>query len=140
MTPESPASPLASLPFLPILTEAGEIPVELAGEVGIYAIFDQHQALQYVGYSRDIALGLKQHLVRQPQACYWVKVQTVERPSRTRLEEMRQAWLAEHGAVPPGNGPTAAAWEKPIDAKQQMTPEEATAIAQADGLEQIKLL
>jgi|GEM_PF-3436174 len=39
----------------------------------VYAIFDQKKVLQFVGYSRDVYLSLKQHLVRQPQQCYWLR-------------------------------------------------------------------
>lgn len=131
---------LAELPALPYLTEAGDISHDLAGKVGLYAIYDAQQALQYVGYSRDVATGLKLHLVRQPDRCHWVKVQTVQRPSRTLLEEMRSAWIAENGVTPPGNGEAQAAWEKPVDAKVWMTDAERDAIAAATDLDQIKLL
>ncbi|NJM84930.1 MAG: GIY-YIG nuclease family protein, partial [Leptolyngbyaceae cyanobacterium RM2_2_21] len=80
---------LAQLEALPYLDESGQIPDQFQGKVGTYAIFDQAQILQYVGYSRDVALSLKQHLMRQPTACYWVKVQTIERPSRTVLEGIK---------------------------------------------------
>ena len=93
---------LTSLDMQPYLV-AGELPPGLGGKVGIYAIFDQAQALQYVGYSRDVSVGLTQHLVRCPDACHWFKVHTVARPSRTLLEEIRHAWLREYGTVPPGN-------------------------------------
>ncbi|MEO1591281.1 MAG: GIY-YIG nuclease family protein [Cyanobacteria bacterium J06632_22] len=131
---------LTDLEMRPYLTDAGDIADELAGKVGLYAIYDAEQVLQYVGYSRDVAAGLKLHLVRQPAQCHWVKVQTVQRPSRTVLEEMRSAWIAEHGAMPAGNAADQAAWEKPIDAKVQMTAEERSAIAAATDLDKIKLL
>ena len=93
----------------------------MAGKVGIYAIFDQAKTLQYVGYSRDISVGLTQHLVRCTAQCYWFKVHTVTLPSRTRLEEIRNTWLREYGTVPPGNSDARPLWEKPIDAKAFMT-------------------
>ena len=83
---------LASLDMQPYLVE-GELPSGLDGKVGIYAIFDADQALQYVGYSRDIQVGLTQHLVRCPQQCHWFKFFTVARPSRTVLDEIRNAWI-----------------------------------------------
>ncbi|NEP16568.1 MAG: GIY-YIG nuclease family protein [Leptolyngbya sp. SIO4C1] len=140
MTVETSVPTLASLEAIPYLTEAGQIPEAFEGKVGIYAIYDRQQQLQYVGFSRDVAVGLKQHLVRRPNACYWVKMQAVERPSRTLLEGIRNAWIAENGTVPPGNAADQDAWEKPIDAKQQMTDDERAAIAKADGVQEIKLL
>ena len=135
----TPSPTLASLDMRPYLI-AGEIPSDLVGKVGIYAIFDQAEQLQYVGYSRDISVGLLQHLVRCPQHCHWVKVHTVERPSRTLLEGVRTAWLAEYGSMPPGNSDQQLAWEKPIDAKVFMTDEERDAIANADPARTPKLL
>ncbi len=130
---------LASLPLEPYLVE-GELTSAFDGQVGIYAIFDEAQSLQYVGYSRDIGLGLKQHLVRCPSGCHWVKGYTVTRPSRTLLDEIRAAWLREADGLPPGNGPEQTRWEKPIDAKQFMTEAERHALNQADPAQNTKLL
>lgn len=124
MPSESSSVSLANLALIPYLNDQGKLPEQFAGKVGAYAIFDQAQTLQFVGYSRDIYLSLKQHLVRQPQRCYWLKAYPVERPSRTALEACCQTWIEENGAVPPGNGPEKAAWEQPIDVKAAMTPAE----------------
>ncbi|MGD1854153.1 MAG: GIY-YIG nuclease family protein [Leptolyngbyaceae cyanobacterium] len=130
---------LASLEMQPYLID-GELPSGLAGKVGIYAIFDEAKALQYVGYSRDVSVGLTQHLVRCPQQCHWFKYYTVARPSRTLLDEIRNAWLTEYGTVPPGNSDRQLAWEKPIDAKVFMTADERDAIANAEPSQTNKLL
>ena len=139
MTSRTTVPALSSLDFIPYL-QAGEIPADLAGKVGVYAIFDAAKALQYVGYSRDIYLSLKQHFVRCPHACHWLKVQTVERPSRTLLEEIRQAWIAASATTPPGNQTEANVWTQPIDAKLTMTDAEKAAYDGLDELGQIKLL
>ena len=76
---------LENLEFLPYLDDQGLLDENLSGKIGIYAIFNQDKNLQFVGYSRDIYLSLKQHLVRQPQKCYWLKMQTIDRPSRSIL-------------------------------------------------------
>ncbi|MBF1999713.1 MAG: GIY-YIG nuclease family protein [Synechococcales cyanobacterium M58_A2018_015] len=131
---------LASLDYVPFLDPQGQLSPQFDGQVGVYAIFDANQVLQYVGYSRDVSLSLKQHLVRHPQSCYWLKVQTIERPSRTILEGIQAAWIAENGTTPPGNGPAAAQWNQPIDAKAHMTPEEQNAYAESDDLGKIKTL
>lgn len=133
--------PLSALEALPYLDANGQLPEALAGKIGVYAIFDAQQVLQYVGYSRNILLSLKQHLVRQPHACHWVKAHTCDRPSRTALEAIQQAWLAASGSVPPGNGAAAEAWTQPIDVRHHLTPAEAATLAAAvDELAQIKAL
>jgi len=131
---------LAQLEFQPYITQHGQLPSGLEGKIGIYAIFDADQVLQYVGYSRDVALSLQQHLVRQPEHCYWLKVETCDRPNRTLLEETRTAWLTEAGQTPPGNGPDADGWTQPIDVRPWLTPEEAVACEQAMEGDRAKLL
>ncbi len=139
MTDSNPPA-LATLAAIPILDQDGEVSAQFDQQVGVYAVFDQAHVLQYVGYSRDVGLSLRQHLVRQPQSCYWVKVKTIERPSRTVLEAIRDAWITENGAVPIGNGAAADQWNQPIDAKTQMTPEEQSAYAASDEAGRIKIL
>jgi hypothetical protein len=131
---------LTELEFISFLDDQGMIPLQFSGKIGVYAIFDQDKVLQFVGYSRDISLSLQQHLVRQPQRCYWLKVQTIDRPSRTILEEIRSTWIAENGSVPVGNGADEALWNQAIDAKTQMTPEEQAAYTASDDLGKTKLL
>jgi hypothetical protein len=131
---------LSQLDFIPYLDAEGQVPDQFERTVGVYAIFDQDQALQYIGYSRDVTFSLKQHLVRQPQKCHWVKVKTIDRPNRTVLEEIRAAWIAENEQVPSGNGADETVWSQAIDAKQQMTEEERATYDSADDLGRIKLL
>lgn len=131
---------LASLEYIPYIDASGQLPEQFQGKVGVYGIFDQEKVLQYVGYSRDVYLSLQQHLVRQPQNCYWLKVQTIERPSRTILESIRDAWTAENGSIPPGNASDEAKWTQPIDAKVAMTTDEQISYTSSDELMQSKLL
>lgn len=131
---------LADLEFIAYLNDAGQVNEQFQGKVGVYAIFDQAQTLQFIGYSRDIYLSLQQHLVRRPQACYWFKVQTSDRPNRTVLEAIRDAWIVENGATPVGNGEEQTLWNQPIDAKQTMTEEEQAEYQSADEITQVKLL
>jgi hypothetical protein len=132
---------LSSLELLPYLDDRGQLPEQLQGKVGVYGIFDQQQVLQYIGYSRDIFLSLKQHLVRCPQQCHWVKVQTIDRPNRTLLEQIRAAWIAETGIVPAGNATEERLWTQAIDVRAEMTTEEqATYAAALDETAQVKLL
>ncbi|MFN9176417.1 MAG: GIY-YIG nuclease family protein [Synechocystis sp.] len=131
---------LAQLPLQPFLTPAGELDNSTEKQIGVYAIFDQAQSLQYVGYSRNIAVSLLQHLVRQPQLCYWFAVYYIDRPDRQRLTQIRDHWLAAQAELPPGNDRQQSAWEESLNVMDHLTPEEATAIAHCDGSEKPKLL
>jgi hypothetical protein len=122
MTTDIPS--LLSLEFISYLDAEGLVPNSIQGKIGVYAIFDRDKVMQFVGYSRDVYLSLKQHLVRQPEGCYWLKIQTIERPSRTILENIRDAWIAENGSIPMGNDSQLAKWNDPIDVKPFMTVEE----------------
>ena len=140
MTSETQILSLSDLDYVSYLDETGNLPEDLQGKIGIYAIFAQDKTLQLVNYSRDIYLSLKQHLVRQPKSCYWLKVQTINKPNRTELENIRNAWIEENGAIPPGNGSDEALWNQPIDAKRTMTDEEQVSYEKSDALMQTKLL
>jgi hypothetical protein len=140
MSSSSDIPSLDSLELLPYINESGELPQSLQNQIGIYAIFDQSQALQFVGYSRDIYLSLKQHLVRQPEHCYGVKATTIDRPNRTFLESVQSAWIAENGSVPTGNGEAHPLWLDPIATNYAMTAAESAGFGDLDGLAQIKLL
>lgn len=142
MTTQTDISSLASLVEIAYLDESGKLPETLAGKIGVYAIFDREKNLQFVGYSRDVYLSLKQHLVRQPQNCYWLKVQTIEKPNRTILENTMNAWIAENGATPSGNGEDKVKWTESIDVKPLMTDEEKANYDRASGeeLAQSKIL
>ena len=130
---------LSSLEYLPYIEETGGIDENVRGKIGVYAIFDRDREMQYVGYSRDVYLSLKQHLIRQPNKCYWVKIETITRPSRKILEDIASAWIAENGATPEGNGQTKAIWTEPIDANPAMTAEEKAQYNENDELGQIKI-
>lgn len=142
MTTEINITNLANLEYIPYIDENGQLPEIYQAKIGVYAIFDKDKSLQFVGYSRDVYLSLRQHLVRQPQQCYWVKVQTIERPSRTVLENIEQAWIAENGAIPAGNGEQKEKWTQPVDVKTLMTEEEQANYHQPthDELTQIKII
>ncbi|HBL13129.1 MAG TPA: Nuclease subunit of the excinuclease complex [Cyanobacteria bacterium UBA11162] len=140
MISETQTPSLADIDYIPYLDDQGELQESLQGKIGIYAIFDPDKTLQLVNYSRDIYLSLKQHLVRKPESCYWLKIKTIDRPNRTILETIRDAWIAENGANPPGNSVDETVWNHPIDAKQMMTDEEHSTYSKSDELGQIKLM
>lgn len=131
---------LFSLEYILYIDTNGQLPEQYIGKVGVYAIFSGDKLLQYVGYSRDVYVSLQQHLVRQPEKCYWIKVQTIDRPSRTILENIRDTWISENGSIPDGNATEESKWTQPIDAKVAMTPEEQQKYTASDELMQSKLL
>jgi hypothetical protein len=142
MSNETNAPSLDSLEYIPYIDNNGQLPEEFSGKIGVYAIFDENKSLQFVGYSRDVYLSLKQHLVRQPEQCYWVKVQTIERPSRSILESIESAWIQKNGSVPLGNRENQEKWTQPINVKSLMTSEEQVSYESPnnDELAQIKIL
>ncbi|PNW53875.1 UNVERIFIED_CONTAM: Nuclease subunit of the excinuclease complex [Euhalothece sp. KZN 001] len=140
MTAETEIKTLADLEFIPYLDDEGKINPELEKKIGVYAIFDSEKTLKLVSYSRDIYTSLKQHLVRQPNGCYWLKIQTIDRPSRSILAEIQQSWLEENGTIPVGNSHQKTAWNDAIDATPTMTDAEKQAYDQGDPLSQTKLL
>lgn len=140
MTSQTDLISLENIDFIPYIDGEGKLPEILSGKIGVYAIFDSEKTLNYVGYSRDVLQSLKQHLVRQPRSCYWLKVQTIARPSRTLLEEIRTAWIAENGSVPAGNGEESDRWNQPIDVRPHMTSEETARFQTLDELAKEKLL
>ncbi|MGV2826862.1 GIY-YIG nuclease family protein [Myxosarcina sp. GI1(2024)] len=140
MTAPTVSPSLSDLEYIEYLDGNGRINQELQKTIGVYAIFDRHKQLQFVGFSRDIYLSLKQHLVRQPQTCYWLKVKAIDRLSRKVLEEIVAAWIAENGATPMGNGEAKAIWTQPIDTKPNMTEEEKAQYQENDELGRAKIL
>lgn len=115
---------LADFDDYPYIDPEGQLPHQFEGQIGVYAVYSEDKAVAYIGYSRDVSLSLRQHLVRQPQHCFWVKVCTVEKPDRALLENIKAFWISENGSVPLGNGELKSGWEQPIDVKSLMLPEE----------------
>ena len=140
MTPDNQIPNLQDLSFIAYLTADGNLDETWQGKIGVYAIFDQEKNLQWIAYSRDIYASLKQNLVRKPQSCYWLKVQTIEKPNRTILENIRQQWINENGSLLSANGEAEKAWTDPIDTKLTKTEDEKNTYLQTDELGQVKLL
>jgi hypothetical protein len=133
---------LSSIDYIPYIDDSGQLPENLQGKIGVYAVFNQEKDLQFVGYSRDVYLSLRQHLIRQPEYCYWMKVQTIERPSRAILEGIEKAWIEENGSIPIGNGENKEKWTQAIDAKALMTAEERSSYESPnnDDIAQMKIV
>ncbi len=137
ITQEHPS--LANLAFLPYVNPNGHVLDHFDGAIGVYAIFSQEKVLVYIGYSRDITLSLKQHLVRQPLLCYWVKACTISKPSRATLEEIRQQWLQEADSATTEFMDSEALWEQPISVQARMNAAERSEYEAPDLDERQKL-
>lgn len=96
-------------------TREGEKPL------GVYALYDAHNAIQYVGYSRNMVLAVKNHLQRVDEArCAFVRTMVFANAamaSRTNLERETRSWIEKEGVIPPGNGPEKDLWEGQAAAK-----------------------
>jgi hypothetical protein len=140
MTSSEPPA-LNTLDYQAYLNAEGCVNPTFDQQIGVYAIFDQAKTLEYVGYSRNVLLSLRQHLIRQPERCHWVKVQPIERPDRAFLEAVQQAWLLSTSPTTPERLPVDA-WVGPIKIPAHLTPAEQTALDQSppDSLERQKLL
>jgi hypothetical protein len=78
--------------------------VQNAKVAGVYAVVDQNQQTQYVGYSRNVTLSLRSHLtVHGAKTCAEVRVQPFKFPKREEMEQLRDLWIAELSTPPPGN-------------------------------------
>ncbi|NET69883.1 MAG: GIY-YIG nuclease family protein [Sphaerospermopsis sp. SIO1G2] len=124
MTSRSDIPTLANLEYIPYIDESGELPENFDRKIGVYAIFDQDKTIQFVGYSRNVYLSCKQHLVRVPEKCYWLKIHTIESPKRSLLEEIEKEWVSENSSFSIENSEHKEKWTNPIDVKQFMTLEE----------------
>lgn len=120
--------PLSRLEFLPYLDEEGLITncSRADAKASVYAIFDNDKVLQYIGISRQVYMSMRLHFARTPSKCYYVKIQNINKPSRSLLELIRDKWIEENGSSPEGNddGPHQNIWENPLDCKPLMTEEE----------------
>ncbi|CAI5948073.1 unnamed protein product [Closterium sp. NIES-64] len=119
---------MADLDWVPYLTEEGLISdcTQAGAKASVYGIYNDDKVLQYIGVSRQVYQSMRLHFARVPSACAWIKVTHITRPSKAVLEAIKDQWIAENGAAPPGNdeGPEQNRWENPLDCKPLMTEEE----------------
>ena len=133
---------LADQTEFPYLNDQGLLPQQFEGAIGAYAIFDEGQKLVHTGYSRNVLLSLKQHLIRNPKACHGVKVATIERPSKRLLEDIIQAWNQESGGSPYDSDNLESIWAESTQLLPHMTPEDRAKYddPQLDHRSKVKLL
>lgn len=82
---------------------------------GIFSLYNSQNALQYVGYSRNVILSLRSYSHKLgKEMCSFVRVKAYLDPAlitRNRLEEEKQAWLSVCETLPPGNSLEKELWE-----------------------------
>jgi Fe-S cluster biogenesis protein NfuA len=83
--------------------------------VGVFAVYDAAQNLQYVSYGRNIVRNLKALRAKLPEdRVVYVRVMVfANRAMQTRSALEREAanWLEAAGTLPPGNGAEAEMWD-----------------------------
>ncbi|MBW4691631.1 MAG: GIY-YIG nuclease family protein [Lyngbya sp. HA4199-MV5] len=103
-------------------TAAQVMPLEawcaLAGNAkvaGVYAVLGCDRRLQYIGYSRNVALSLKGHLAQLgSDVCALVQVEPSKVARRETMEAQRQAWLAQLDYLPSGNAEASELWASTV--------------------------
>ncbi|KAL6784912.1 NFU3 [Auxenochlorella protothecoides x Auxenochlorella symbiontica] len=86
-----------------------------ASLLGVYALYDASETLQYVGFSRNMCLAIKGHRSRVgKRLAAHVRAMVVQRTSlqsKAALSAEAQRWIEEADVLPPGNGENRNEWE-----------------------------
>ncbi len=92
---------------------------------GVYAVLNDSQQTQYVGYSRNVTLSLRSHLTAHgSEVCALVRVQPFKFPKREEMEQLRDRWIGELPSHPPGNIAGSTDWASTVrDAAAQVMSE-----------------
>ena len=110
---------LAELELRSVISLGGEVwpPLDAAARAWVFAVYDKHKELRFVGFSKDLRNSLRTVLVRQPEECHYYKAAALAELDQERMVAIRASWFEEHGSSPVGN--TAAGrlfWQQPVDA------------------------
>jgi len=95
--------------------------------LGVYAVYNNEQQPQYIGYSRNVVLALKAHVARLgEEKCAFVRVMVFANKAMATRDNMQREvdhWVEEAGAVPPGNagGPESQLWSQPRQSEAEVT-------------------
>ncbi|MEM9137402.1 MAG: GIY-YIG nuclease family protein [Cyanobacteria bacterium P01_F01_bin.42] len=117
-------TPLANIPADPFINSDGKLPENFANKIGAYAVFNQDNRLVHLGFSRNVQLSLKQSLVRRPESCQWVKVETIDRPSKSHLQDILTQWQTECGGDPYSIDNPERRWTESINLHEHLTADE----------------
>ena len=82
---------------------------------GVYAIYDETEACQYIGLSRKVSASVKLHFFELPKQCAFARCASLPDADKSDLQAAWKAWMtqqlaATEGALPPGNTSGNALW------------------------------
>lgn len=110
---------LSSLQEHNIINEHGIILPDQPGDAqaSAFVLYDAQHKAQYLGFSKDLRNTLRTLLCRRPELAYHYKAIHVTEAGNAKLLQIRTAWAAELGELPPGNRDTRQKllWENPVD-------------------------
>ncbi|EFJ29207.1 hypothetical protein SELMODRAFT_410819 [Selaginella moellendorffii] len=113
-------TPLKDLPLCPYVNKDGRIqpPVDPDTAATIFAVIDNNNRVQYIGFSKDIRNSLRTLIGRRPELCHFYKVFHLPVLDQQKMLAVRQQWVNELGSIPRGNADITQRnlWEQPVDA------------------------
>lgn len=77
--------------------------VEDKAQAFVFAIYDENQKLQYIGFSKDLQSSLRTLFSRRPEKAYYYKCVSLPEVDQKEMVATRGAWFEEVGGPPPGN-------------------------------------
>lgn len=111
---------LADLKIFSIVDAQGLILSEpiWTAQAYVFAVYDEHQKLQYFGFSRDLKNSLRTLLSRRPEKAHFFKAHGLTQLDQEAMVAIRAAWFDEVGGAPPGNklALERALWQQSTDA------------------------
>ena len=99
------AAALSSLDMFSVLGQNGSLPkVELElQQPGVFAIFDQQQELQYIGFTKNINQSLQTVFFRRPDKAWYYKFFELDDLDQETMMAIRNSWFDDNGGPPVGN-------------------------------------
>jgi len=124
---------LSDLELIPFINEKGRVmPGVVTRSATVFAVFDENEDIQYIGFSKDIRNTLRALLGRKPDVCHSFKVLDMVQVDQKKMLNLRQNWIKEVGSPPGLKKENAMAWQKPVKCKNR-----AEAEAKADQLREL---
>ena len=111
---ESAVSPLGDAPMIALAGD-GVRSEAIPATPGVYAIYDETEACQYIGLSRKVSASVKLHVFELPKQCAFARCASLPDADKSDLQAAWKAWMtqqlaATEGALPPGNTSGNALW------------------------------
>lgn len=104
----------------PIINEQGYISpnVDESAKGFVFAIYDELQKLQYIGFSKDLRSSLRTLFGRRPDKAWYYRVACLPTLDQQAMIKLREQWFEEVGGAPKGNKLALERnqWQQPVDA------------------------